>query len=65
MDKRGVQCKLYHGLTTMEVKCAKGDGEPAGYSRCYAIRNLLQHATVGGAPIPLPSVRFKSLQRHR
>lgn len=49
----------------MEVKCAKGDSEPAGSSRCYAIRNLLQHATTGGAPIPLPSVRFKSLQRHR
>ncbi|CAD6221144.1 unnamed protein product [Miscanthus lutarioriparius] len=28
-------------------------------------RTLLQHAVAGGVPVPLPSVRFQSLQRHR
>ncbi|XP_066391898.1 RNA-binding protein CP33, chloroplastic-like, partial [Miscanthus floridulus] len=28
-------------------------------------RTLLQHAAAGGVPVPLPSVRFQSLQRHR
>ena len=28
-------------------------------------RTLLQHAAASGAPVPLPSVRFQSLQRHR
>lgn len=28
-------------------------------------RTLIQHAAACGAPVPLPSVRFQSLQRHR
>jgi hypothetical protein len=37
-DERGVRCPLCHGLTSVEVKCAKADGgEQAGSSCRYAI----------------------------
>ncbi|XP_066316144.1 uncharacterized protein [Miscanthus floridulus] len=38
-DKRGVRCLLCHGLTSVEVKCAKADGggEAAGSACRYAI----------------------------
>jgi hypothetical protein len=41
-DERGVRCQLCHGLTSVEVKCAKaggggGGGEPAGSACRYAI----------------------------